>query len=458
MSTADTKQVRVAIIGAGPAGLTLAALLQRATPSTARPIDVTVFESETSSTARLQGGTLDLHEESGLLAIREAGLWEEFREDARYDELVYIVADKAGKTWMREWQFLDDGDDADDAGGPTRQDPPDGGDAEGERGGGRGGGDGEEEARPEIDRAQLRAILLSAVRPNTIRWGCKLQSVTADGTLHFSHGTPEGDFDLVVGADGAWSKVRPLLTATKTLYSGIGGFDLTIPLADTRHPAQAAQVGQGTYAAYGGGKTISAQRLGDGSLRVYAWGVRDEDWRSKGPYATTDLQDLEQVHAAILEEYADWAPELRDFIRHADGAFVPRNLYMHPVGHTWPSKKGFTLVGDAAHLMTPFAGEGVNAAMQDALELSRGIVSAVNGWDEVGEGQGEGDEEERLWKAVQSYESAMHERMKPITEETEHNMHDFFFQPDFPSRATLKAFVKRIMQSHGPPPGLPPKE
>src|SRR5205809_821255 len=63
---------RIAIAGAGPCGLTLARLLQQ------KGADVRVFELESSTAARNQGGSLDLHEDSGQLALRKAGLHELF--------------------------------------------------------------------------------------------------------------------------------------------------------------------------------------------------------------------------------------------------------------------------------------------------------------------------------------------------------------------------------------------
>src|ERR1700753_4108868 len=68
--------------------------------------------------------------------------------------------------------------------------------------------------RPEIDRYQLRQILLNSLQPGTVKWKCRLRKVDEERgmiNLHFDHGIETG-FDLVVGADGAWSKVRPLVS------------------------------------------------------------------------------------------------------------------------------------------------------------------------------------------------------------------------------------------------------
>jgi 2-polyprenyl-6-methoxyphenol hydroxylase-like FAD-dependent oxidoreductase len=72
---------KIAIIGAGPAGCTLAKLLLHAET----PVDLTLFEGEKSLDARTQGGTLDLHTESGIEALKRCGLHDEFLRLARFD-------------------------------------------------------------------------------------------------------------------------------------------------------------------------------------------------------------------------------------------------------------------------------------------------------------------------------------------------------------------------------------
>jgi 2-polyprenyl-6-methoxyphenol hydroxylase-like FAD-dependent oxidoreductase len=76
-----TKDFKVAVIGAGPAGCTLARLIQRFDA----PVEITIFESDESLTHRSQGGTLDLHTDSGIAALKKADLYDEFRKRARYD-------------------------------------------------------------------------------------------------------------------------------------------------------------------------------------------------------------------------------------------------------------------------------------------------------------------------------------------------------------------------------------
>lgn len=85
---------KIAIIGSGPAGLTLARLLHIAS------IPATISEREATPTARSQGGSLDLHTERGLRTVRDAGLWDEFMKHARYEGPDMVIADENGKRWL----------------------------------------------------------------------------------------------------------------------------------------------------------------------------------------------------------------------------------------------------------------------------------------------------------------------------------------------------------------------
>ncbi|WP_085317147.1 FAD-dependent oxidoreductase [Derxia lacustris] len=347
-------QPSIAIVGGGPGGLALARILHVA------GIAATVFERESGPLERPQGGTLDLHEESGLLAIERAGLGAGFKRIARYEDQGTRVLDKSARLL-----FEDAGSDGN---------------------------------RPEVDRTDLRALLLDSLPARTVRWGAALADLQAgpDSRWHLALTDGHaGSFDLVVGADGAGSRVRPLLSPYRPQYSGLTFVEFGIDDVDARHPALARLVGHGKMEAHGDGMEIIAQRNGHAHIRGYAIFRVPADWAER----RFDFSSPAAVRAGLVAEFAGYADAITDLFRAANDSFAVRHICALPVGHRWASRRGLTLIGDAAHLMSPFGGEGVNAAMLDAAELARELIAGED-WAE----------------AVARYERAMFERVMPAAE------------------------------------------
>ena len=380
---------KVAIIGAGPAFCTLARLLTRAS------IPVTVFEGESTMSVRAQGGTLDLHTNTGLKAIREADLYEEYSRYARYDGEAMNVADKNLFSVLK-------------LGGTTEA---------------------SSRGRPEIDRARLRDILVDSLPEGTIRWNCRLRKVDPESlSLHFDHGVETG-FDLIVGADGAWSKVRPVLTDVKPQFVGLGGYDFFVHDAEQSHPDLFKLVNRGSLFVYSDGKGVNAQQRGDGTIIIYASGQRDEDWKDKCGY---DVHNASEVKQAMREEYKDWAKPLVKLTQVADETdFISRSYYILPPGHRWTHKAKVTLIGDAAHLMTPHAGEGVNVAMEDALNLAHAIIETK-------------DDLTALDSEVSKFEDEMMTRATKVQKHSLGNTKDMFFTTGAPHTA-IDSWIRRAM-------------
>lgn len=331
-------QLRIAIVGGGPGGLTLARILHL------HGIAATVFEQDSHALERPQGGTLDLHEESGLLALRQAGLMDAFQAIARYEDQGTRLLDKAGNVLFQ---------DEDSASGD----------------------------RPEVDRTELRAMLLQALPAACVRWGCTMREVRArdDGRwdLAFDHGN-EGPFDLVVGADGAWSKVRPLLSPYRPQYSGLTFIEFGIDDVDRSHPALSQLVGRGKMGVEADCKEIIAQRNGNAHIRAYAIFRVPADWAA----TRFDITSPASMRTELIKEFDGFAPEILDLFRASNDGFAIRPICALPVGHCWPSRCGLTLLGDAAHVMSPFGGDGVNNAMFDAVELARLLVERAD-WNDA---------------------------------------------------------------------------
>ncbi len=319
----------VTIIGAGLGGLTLARVLQ------VHGIRATVYEAEASASARAQGGMLDIHEENGQLALRAARVFDKFLEIIHPGGQQTRVLDKHGNV------LLDHPDD------------------------GTGG-------RPEVPRGELRRILLESLPADTIRWGHKLRSACPLGNgrheLTFADGSTSTT-ELLVGADGAWSKVRPLLSDAKPVYAGITYIEIYLHDSDARHKASAEAIGKGALFAMAPGKGIMAHREPNGTLHTYAALKKPENW-----IAGIDFSDPEAAVTRVAEEFGGWAPQLTALITDGETTPVPRPIYALPIEHRWTRIPGVTLLGDAAHLMAP-SGEGANLAMYDGAELAKAIAA-----------------------------------------------------------------------------------
>lgn len=328
----------IAIVGAGLGGLMLARILH------VNGVEAVVYEADATPEARTQGGMLDIHEDSGQRALRAAGLYDDFLPLVLPGGEAMKVYDKHGV--LRH---------ADDGGS----------------------------GRPEVHRKALRDLLINSLPDGMIRWGSKV-----DGQLP--------DADLVVGADGAWSKVRTVVSDAVPRYAGISFAELDLLDPEIRHPESAELVGGGSMFALSDGRGLLAHREPD-RLHVYA------------AYRATE-------HAPITAEvlaatFAGWDDSLLRLIREADGELIPRPIHALPIRHQWKPVPGVTLLGDAVHLMSPFAGEGANLALQDAAELAATLLA--------------GD-------PLDSYEAAMFARAEQSALESAQNL-EVCFAPDAPA-------------------------
>lgn len=346
----------IAIVGGGLGGLILARILH------INGVHTVVFESDVSSSVRSQGGMLDLHENNGQLALKEAGLFEKFLEIIRPGAQAYRVLNKHG-------QLLTEA--------------PDDGSLQ----------------RPEVKRSELRQILLDSLPEETLKWGFKLKEVSSVGSgkhlLTFTDGSVFTT-DLVIGADGAWSKVRALVSAEKPIYSGTTYIEAYLYDVGKGHKAEARLVGNGAMYAFEPGKGIISHREPGDVIHTYVALPKTLEW-----VEAIKFTDAKNALSIVAEEFRDWAPELRCLITEGDVA-IARPLFTLPSGFRWNHLPGVTLLGDAAHLMLP-TGEGANLAMLDGCELAKIIVNHQNDLD----------------AALISYEESMFERSAVESKEVE---------------------------------------
>ena len=333
----------IAIVGAGPGGATLARLLHD------RGFGVRVVERDASPTARPQGGSLDLRADSGRRAIDAAGLGATFESISRDDSKAFRMIDSHGREMPG-------------AGGETHED-----------------------AGPEIDRGDLRTMLLNALPANMVAWDHKAESLAQDldgrWRLRFA-GREDVVADLVVGADGIGSRVRRALTDVEPVYTGITMVAANIRPELWRGSEISDVLGEGSVMFAGSGRTIFVQRCAHDLILLYYSMAVPLGWpRTAG----LDIEDAGAVMASVREAYADWSPEVLDMLTQVQDGFQLWPTSVMPPDYTWRTKSGLTMLGDASHVMPPFTGKGVNLALLDALELAdaltenpdRAVIDAV---------------------------------------------------------------------------------
>lgn len=332
------KNKEVAIVGGGPGGLTLAKLLQL------EGVQVKVYERDIDKYARVQGSPLDLHEDSGMAALRKANLLTEFKHNYMPGADKMLITDEQANVFFSDHDTKPEED------------------------------FGFAYFRPEIDRGVLRKLLLDSLQPETVIWDSHFISMKkhdAGWILEFKNGQ-SAYADLVIAADGANSRIRPYLTEIKPFYSGITMLEGNVYHSKESVPHIDALVKGGKIMAFGNQKNLLLGQKGNGDLGFYASFKTDENW---GVTNGLDYTDRAQLLAWFKQEYSEWSHIWLELFEKTELPLIPRPIYCSTLDQTWDASPNLTLLGDAAHVMPPFAGEGANMAMLDALELSESLTS-----------------------------------------------------------------------------------
>lgn len=357
---------KVAIIGGGPGGLTLARLLQE------KGIDVKVYERDENRNVRQQGHTLDLHEDTGLKAIQEAGLMEEFKKYYRPGADKMRIADKNMNVVL------------DDHAEKPEEDF------------------GNEHFRPEIDRGPLRDLLIASLKEENVIWNSKFTQMKPSGTgweISFENGTTTYA-DFVIASDGANSRVRKYLTDIEPIFSGVTAVEINIYKAEKNAPNLWKLVNDGKLFALEEGKTFFCSSKADGTLTILI-GIKTEDnWVTN---SGINFKDKSSVAEWFKNEFRTWNTDWQEIFETNEISIIPRPMYHFPIDQYWKPLPNLTIIGDAAHRIPPYAGEGANQAMADALDFYE--IFCFGNYETIED-------------AVSLFENKMRSRMEEITEDT----------------------------------------
>ncbi|ATL41845.1 NAD(P)/FAD-dependent oxidoreductase [Elizabethkingia sp. HX WHF] len=359
------KDKTIAIIGAGPVGLTIAKLLQQ------KGVNVNVYERDKDSQTRIWGGTLDIHKDSGQKTLKEAGLLEKYF--ALATPMGATITDEKGNILSVKQVTLDNQYD-----------------------------------NPEINRNTLRTMLLDNLTENTVIWDqkCIHTEVSQDKwLLHFENGT-YALADFVIEANGGMSKIRKYVTDTLVEDTGtmiIQG-DIPQPELNTAEFFRFCN-GNRTMTSHQG-HLLVVNPYNNNELS-YGIILKKPDPQDT---STPNLQDTESIRKFLLKRFMHWDQLYKRLLK-STPSFRSLPIRKFSLEKPWKNNRPLpiTLIGDAAHLMPPFAGQGVNTGLIDALILSNNLTngkfesiqSAINDYEKqmfiyASKAQSESCENERL--------------------------------------------------------------
>lgn len=222
-----------------------------------------------------------------------------------------------------------------------------------------------------IHRADLHEILVGAAREAGVRLRTGARVASVDGAAAILTNGERIAGDALIGADGVNSVVRRLFDTAPPVFTGHVAWRALVPVDESLR-----DVADWPGIHLGPGRMTTRYPVRGGSLLNLVFFARQDGWTEEGWSIPADA-------AALAATYAGWSDQVQAMI--AAASRVPLfkwAINACPALPDWTRDGRIALLGDAAHAMTPFLGQGAACAIEDAVVLSRALAAS----DTVAEG------------------------------------------------------------------------
>jgi salicylate hydroxylase len=313
--------MKIVVIGAGISGLTFAAAIQRFAPQ----IEVEVYERDQSLTSRPQGYSLGLKGDAGLAVLKTLGLYEQIAaEVATITNFVFC-----NQRGQRLLELPATGD--------------------------------ERHLTQRVRREALKMALFRAAPPASVHLGrpCTADQQNAEGIEALFEDGTSVQADYLIVCDGVSSAVRQHVLGDVKRYLGLTAIFGEAPVT-IQHPLL-----QGGYFLMLGddGTSCFCYRQPDSIHMSYVVSAQsEEDLRVQAP---------DKLLHRVQHATGAWHPPGPELVAAIDPASVGVRGYDDRDPITRGREGRIWLIGDAAHPMSPFQGQGANMGMLDSLKLAK---------------------------------------------------------------------------------------
>ncbi|WP_260928467.1 FAD-dependent oxidoreductase [Novosphingobium sp. 9] len=244
-----------------------------------------------------------------------------------------------------------------------------------------------------IHRADLHDVLLGAARAAGVDLRCGAAVVSSDGaSVTLADGSTVSG-DLIVGADGVKSVIRQRFDTAPPHFTGHVAWRCLVPVTP-----QLQELSDFPGIIIGPGAMITRYNIRNSTAMNLVFFSRQDGWNEEGWTTAADPDEVRRV-------YADWCQDAQTLIEAAcQQPMFKWAINARTALPNWTLDDNVTLIGDAAHAMTPFLGHGAACGIEDGVVLARALAASSS----IAEG-------------LQRYEAARHERCTFIQSESNAN-------------------------------------